>query len=316
MPAFPEPQFDYDFVLSSQIEALRRHRRLRKVPRKSPDRVLLATWNIANLGLQHRTEDDHALIAEVLRWFDVVAIQEVNDDLSGLWAIVAHMPARYRTLFSDSGGNDERLTFLYDSEKLTVADEVGEVSVPPSELDHVKLPGVDAVFEGFDRNPYLATFTTGPFSFSLVNCHSYFGSESGASIDRRTLETYAIARWADHRHNSPHAPTKDIIPLGDLNLPKVEPGDPIYDALTERGLVIPRHSTRTGSSIATDNHYDQLAFFPGDTMDDYVRSGVFDFDSCVFAHLFETRGLKDFLTFVRYHVSDHRPLWAQFRISA
>lgn len=315
MPAFPEPEFDYDYDLSTQIEALRSHRALRRVPRKSSGRLLLATWNIANLGVQKRVDDDHALIAEILRWFDVIAIQEVNDDLAGLRSIVAHMPARYKTLFSDSGGNDERLAYLYDSEKLTVSDEVGEVSVPPSELDAVRLPGVDVAFEGFDRNPYLATFTTGSFSFSLVNCHSYFGSGSEDSIGRRTLETYAIARWADYRHRSRHAPTKDIIPLGDLNLPKVQPGDPIYDALTRRGLVIPKHSTRTGSSIATDNHYDQLAFFPGDTMDDYVRSGVFDFDTCVFRHLYESRGLKDFLAYVRYHVSDHRPLWAQFAIA-
>ena len=57
----------------------------------------------------------------------------------------------------------------------------------------------------------------------------------------------------------------DILPLGDFNLPKAEPGDPVYNALTRRGLHLPEHSTKIGSSIAADEHYDQIVFFPGDT---------------------------------------------------
>ncbi len=47
------------------------------------------------------------LIAEVLGWFDVIALQEVNDDLSGIRAIHAHVSPDYRLLFSDAAGNDE-----------------------------------------------------------------------------------------------------------------------------------------------------------------------------------------------------------------
>lgn len=159
-----------------------------------------------------------------------------------------------------------------------LSEEVGEVSFPPSEYRFVKHPETGEFFSGFDRNPYLVTLNAQSFTFSVVNCHSYFGGESGASLVRRTLETLAIARWADLRNGSEHAPTKDVLVVGDMNLPKLEEGDEIYEALTSRGLVIPDHSTEIGSSIATDSHYDQLAFFPGDTQDDFVQSGVFDFD--------------------------------------
>lgn len=98
-----------------------------------------------------------------------------------------------------------------------------------------------------------------------MNVHLYFGSDSTISKNRRSLETYAVARWADNRRQSPHAYTKDITPLGDFNLPKVQKGDPIYDALVARGLSLPEHSTQIGSSIATDSHYDRVAFFPGGT---------------------------------------------------
>jgi hypothetical protein len=160
--------------------------------------------------------------------------------------------------------------------------------------------------------PYgLATFRTGAFTFSPVNVHLYFGSDSAMARNRRSLEAYAVARWADNRRKSRHAVTRDIIPLGDFNLPRTKPGDPIFDALTKRGLQLPPHSTKIAAGIASDTQYDQIAFFPGDTQQDFTgQIGVFDFDGAVFAHLWQTRTRQEFLAYVRYYLSDHRPLWA------
>jgi hypothetical protein len=57
--------------------------------------------------------------------------------------------------------------------------------------------------------------------------------------DRRRLETFAVARWADLRRKSPYVSTPNILALGDFNLPKTEPGDPICDELTSRRLQLP-----------------------------------------------------------------------------
>lgn len=316
MPPFPQPRFEYGYDPKVEIAALRRwrkHKPGRQVPAKRPDRLLVATWNVANLGSQKRSDADFALIAEVMSWFDLIAVQEVNDDLSGLRGVLGQLPKRYRTVFSDAGGNNERLTFVYDAGKLTAAEEIGEVAFPPSQGKHVRIAGIDQRFEGFDRNPYLATFTTGQLTVSLVNVHLYFGDDSPKSMNRRSLETLAVARWADLRRRSRHAVTTDVLALGDFNLPRAVPGDPVFDALTAKGLFVPEHSTRIASSIATDNHYDQLAFFPSATQADFLASGVFDFDGAVFADLWEQRGPSAFRSYVRYHLSDHRPLWAQFR---
>lgn len=316
MPPFPKPRFSYQIDVGKELQALRDYERDkpgRAIPDKRENNLLLATWNIANLGLQIRTHEAYRLIAEICSWFDVVAVQEVHDNIEGIRAIQSQLPRNYRMVFSDSSGNDERLAFIYDSMKAILSEEIGEVAFPPSELRHVKLTGVDHVFTAFDRNPYLCTFTRGSFVFSLVNCHSYFGGDDQPSMDRRTLETYAIARWTDLRRGSSNAFTKDIVVLGDLNLPKAQPGDRVFEALTKRGLHIPKHSTQVASAIASDNHYDQVAFFPGETQKDFVRSGVFDFDGGVFTDLWEDRGEKDFKAFVRYYLSDHRPLWAEFK---
>lgn len=133
--------------------------------------------------------------------------------------------------------------------------------------------------------------------------------------EQRRRPLYAVARWADLRRRSPRAYSRDIVALGDFNLPKAEPGDPIYEALTRRGLHLPKHSTQIGSTIGTDNHYDQVAFFPGETQQEFTgNSGVFDFDSDLFKMLREARSPEEFFAYVRYYVSDHRPLWAEFKV--
>lgn len=314
MPPFPKPSLRYEYRPSSQVGALREHKDARAVPEKAADRLLVATWNVANLGVQERREKDYLLIAEIVSWFDLVAMQEVNNDLSGLLAIHQHLPTSYRLLFSDAAGNEERMAFLYDSERIILLEEVGEVGIPPSDISFIRLPGIEQRFDGFDRNPFLAGFRSGSFTFVLVNAHLYFGSDSAISMNRRRLEAYAIARWADLRRVSPYAYLRDIVVLGDFNLPKAQPGDPIYDALTRRGLHLPEHSTKVGSTIGTDNQYDQLAFFPGETQDEFTgNSGVFDFDSVLFRTLWEEHSHEEFFEYMRYYISDHRPLWTQFR---
>ena len=95
--------------------------------------------------------------------------------------------------------------------------------------------------------------------------------------------------------------------LGDFNMPKADPADPLYQALTNKGLQVPAHSSQVGSSIASDAHYDQIAFFPGDVKNAFSGSmGVFDYDQVLFPDLFQTRGAKDY-------ISDHRPMWMEFR---
>jgi endonuclease/exonuclease/phosphatase family metal-dependent hydrolase len=319
MPPFPPPKFAYDYDVQAELAALRSYRDTapgRQIPEKAADRLLLATWNIANLGVQRRLESDYQLIAEIVGWFDLVAVQEVNDNLAGIFAIKASLPERYALLFSDASGNRERQAFLYDTAKVQALEEVGRLSIPPSDLGQIKLLGTTTAFPGFDRGPYLTSFAASTFRFQLVSVHLFFGSDDPVDLERRTLETFAVAWWADRRRRDKNTYVSNIIPLGDFNLPKVDEKDPIYRALIARGLVVPPHTSQIGSAIASDNHYDQIAFFPGDTADHFTgEMNVFDFDGALFRDLWESpvRTPKQFLAYTRFHVSDHRPLWAEFR---
>jgi endonuclease/exonuclease/phosphatase family metal-dependent hydrolase len=318
VPPFPKPRFAYDYDLGEQVAALRayrKHKPGRRIPAKSSKTVLVTTWNIANLGVQDRLESDYALMAEMISWFDLVAVQEVNDNLRGIEAIHSMLPARYDLLFSDASGNQERQAFLYDSRKVSRLREVGRVSIPPSDLPRIKVSGGTTAFSGFDRGPYLASFESGSFRFALLNVHLFYGSTKARDIHRRVLETFAVAWWADKTHRDAFSYVDDIVPLGDFNLPKARPGDRIFDALVSLGLQLPPHTSQVGSAIASDNHYDQLAFFPGGAQMRFTgECNVFDFDGALFQDLWTDpkRSQQQFLEYTRFHISDHRPLWAEF----
>ena len=318
MPPFRKPRFAYDYELDAQLDALRTYRKTkpgRQIPKRSSKTLLVATWNIANLGVQDRLDSDYALMAELIGWFDLVAVQEVNDNLRGINAIHERLPARYDLLFSDASGNQERQAFLYDSRKISRLREIGRVAIPPSDLPRIKVAGSASAFRGFDRGPYLASFESGAFRFALMNVHLFYGSKKTSDVTRRVLETYAVAWWADKTHRDAFSYVDDVVPLGDFNLPKAQTGDPIFDALVSLGLQLPQHTSQVGSAIASDSHYDQLAFFPGGAQTRFTgQCNVFDFDGALFQDLWDDpkRTEKQFFEYTRFHLSDHRPLWAEF----
>ena len=276
----------------------------------------MGSWNIANLGdeKQIRSEEDIKVISEILSWFDLIAIQEVKENLRDFEGVMRGLPTSYDAVLTDQAGNDERMVFIYDTSSVSRLELAGEVAIPPSSHRYIKLPTTQQKFRGFDRNPFVVAFKSGTREFTVVNVHLYFGKDNVHSPNRRALECYAIGRWADLRQGRGKAYSDNVVVIGDLNMPAATPGDPMFDALTERGLHIPTHQSRIGTTITDGKHYDQLAFLPGDAGQAFVQDGVFDFDGAVFPKLWNdpARDERDFEAFLRYHISDHRPIWAQF----
>ncbi|MCU7844885.1 MAG: endonuclease/exonuclease/phosphatase family protein [Candidatus Thiodiazotropha sp. (ex Monitilora ramsayi)] len=307
------PPFTYD--LATERQALLATKAHRGVPDKASNRLLAATWNLTNFGVQQRTDDDLALMAEIISWFDLIAIQEIADSLTDLRTLMSHLPAGYKVILSDIGGNDERSGFLYDSNKLTRLELAAEVAVPPSDHRYIRMKGVSGAYKGFDRNPYAVAFRAGGLEFTAVSAHLYFGSHTYYDEDRRALEAYALARWADQRNKATGAYSQNILVMGDLNLPIRDESSNVYKALKAKRLILPEHSTSMGSNLAGDKDYDQLAFHAGTMKDAYLgNSGVFDFDRAPFFGAAWNASPDYFNTTVKYHIADHRPLWAEFGI--
>ena len=109
--------------------------------------------------------------------------------------------------------------------------------------------------------------------------------------------------------------TRDILALGDFNLPKAEPGDPVFDELTDRGLHLPDFQTKIGTTLDGDRHYDQVGLRPRAHPGRPDRpGGVFDFDEVLFGELWESRGETDYDAYTPWAISDHRPLWVELAV--
>lgn len=57
MPSFSKPKFSFPFDLNDEIDHLLQHKAHRNISAKSNDKLLMGSWNIANLGLQKRHSD-------------------------------------------------------------------------------------------------------------------------------------------------------------------------------------------------------------------------------------------------------------------
>ncbi len=314
MPPFPKPDIVYKVDVAKEIKNLavyKKNKPDRYIPTKKANKLIIATWNIANFGSQKRDQEHYQIIAEMLSWFDIIAIQELNDNLDELRKLQKELPVNNKIIFSDASGNDERMCFLFNSKKVKQMEKIGEISIPAEELKDIKLPEIKSEFKGFSRTPFLATFKANNFVVALINAHNYFGDESKLkSIERRSLEAYCVGRWADLRRNSKNCYTQNIIAMGDFNLPKIEPGDLVYKALLARGFEIPEHSTKIYSNINNDMHYDQIVFLPG-LKNLVTNSGVFDFDGALFPELWDKEKPTILKNYLRYYISDHRIKWIE-----
>ena len=350
---FERPEKPLRIRASTEIKALNEHFKDREVPKPKENHLLLASWNIANLGVQKRTAGARKVIAHILKRFDLVAVQEINDDYRQFTEIVELMGPKYDFVMSDTAGNDERLTFVYDKTKVVPGQLFGEIALRPREYPkrnvtvHFRQNRQDKTktfrdvrFVPFDRNPFIGSFKCGNVDLVLANVHLYFGAFQKSSNEkkqkkyaRRVLEIFALAKWAKNRSSGGNAWDKDIVLIGDMNVPNMKDNEATIDALEEfswravnlykeTGLAETESLTRIcGSNLGNDKTYDQIAFAPTSLRNRVEDHGVFDFDGAVFASkwksLEKTRTkaetVKAFNKYLRHYLSDHRPVWVEIR---
>lgn len=320
MRAHEEPSFQYQFDIQTELQNIENHRNLedRKIPSRSTDNIIIATWNLTNFGIQKRESSHIELMANVIQPFDIVAFQEVADDVDHFNLLHSTLGAEWDFIYSDIAGNQERLGYIFRTNRVEPTGLAAELAMRGYERAKIIIEGIDpeeSPFAGFNRNPYMASFKAGIFEFSLVNVHLYW-----SNMAWRQLETKALAKWAKSRKDKSGPPHNDIILIGDFNMPHARPGDDIYDQLKQYGLTLPKHTTDlVGTNLAGDKHYDEVAFFPSRTSEDFTgRIGVFDFDNALFPDLWQQpvdNDPENFFKYIRYYIADHRPLWVEFKRS-
>lgn len=282
--------------VADRLLAIRNKLKNEVFPAKSDRSLLLATWNIRDFdsnkfGHGRRLPESFYYIAEIISAFDIVAVQEVNRDLSALWKVKGLLGPSWDFIATDttegSGGNTERLAFLYDRRKVRFRKIAGEVVLPKGQkiVSRKKLrtdrdSGAEVVQEDelqFARTPFVVAFQSNWFKFNLCTVHIYFGSSSGKKLEQRIAEIERIAKFFAKRQEKEEG---DYILLGDFNI--VSPEHRTMEALEAQDFQIPENLKKEKTNLKGDKHYDQIALKVEDKRLEIGASGVFDFRRLVF----------------------------------
>jgi hypothetical protein len=133
----------YKNIDSTTVEGRRTIERLltlkleldKKIPAKTVDpTLLLATWNIREFGgTKSGGREDEPLyyIAAIMSRFDMIAVQEVRDDLDALDRLMFVLGDWWKYIVSDvtlgAQGNNERHAYIYDTRKISFGGMAGEL---------------------------------------------------------------------------------------------------------------------------------------------------------------------------------------------
>jgi endonuclease/exonuclease/phosphatase family metal-dependent hydrolase len=307
---------DYPRPVVEDIARLRRRISASGLPAKTTDRnLLIATWNIRYFGglfdgwgenpdSPKRNLRAMAVIAEVVRCMDVVAIQEVKRETTALRTLVhGFLGPNWGLILSDvtagDAGNEERLAFVYDQRRVTPSGLAGEIVLPPT---------ADGEPEAqFARTPYIVGFQAGGDRFSLLTAHIKYGDVPEDRMPELLALADYIAGEIRDRARVVGAEEANLIVLGDFNID--ERGDnPLFQAFVSTGLFVPSQLQGLKTTYGTEpKYYDQIGWFMGDLELNFnERAGVVDFAAAVFQEL----SLRQ----MSYRVSDHFPLWVEFII--
>jgi hypothetical protein len=165
--------------------------------------LILSTWNLREFSnSENRLEETYWYIAEIISFFDLIAVQEIGNDMSALKKLMEILGYKFDYIVTDTpnteGGN-ERIAFIFNTGKVKFKNISGEVSLDSKEQKKFNLPN------GFARPPFVVAFQASWFRFNLCNVHIYYGSDkkdkkTGEKDNtRRRNEISAIAQKLNSR---------------------------------------------------------------------------------------------------------------------
>lgn len=219
------------------------------LPARIDDSAVVASFNVRKLGKLRQPGDDSGrdattmgFLRDVCKHFDLLAIQEVLEDLSAVRELKRLMGKKYGLVVSDTTGNfpgdpgnTERMAFIYNTDLVQRAELVTDLTYDRTEVlrrlydSRAKImKALDAYnaklkagkkakikmpeFLAFIRTPFAAEFKIGPHDFVAINAHLHFGDY----VSDRRLEGKALVEWIVGKVRA--TDSLNAVLFGDLNL--------------------------------------------------------------------------------------------------
>ena len=303
--------------------------------------LIIASWNIREFDSSaygDRIDECLYYIAEIISKFDIIAVQEVRQDLKALKKLMSILGNAWQYIITDitegAQGNKERLAFLFDTRKVKFGGLAGEVVLPPFETkDPVTKQVIYQPITQLARTPFMCGFKAGWTNFILSTVHILYGSDAANNPDR-VKEIQEISQALAKKAADKFEWSNNLILLGDFNI--YSPADETYSAILSAGFEIPIQLQNLPSNALQNKFYDQIAFkVIANEFETTGRAGVFNYYDVVFTEEDESiyiplmgesyntteagTARKDkslyYKTYWRtYQMSDHLPMWAEIKI--
>ncbi|MFO1065582.1 MAG: endonuclease/exonuclease/phosphatase family protein [Pirellulales bacterium] len=259
------------------------------IPQRTASTLIVGSFNMERLGDKKLAKQQvMQQIATIVRCYDVLAIQEVTSQdpntLRNLLRYVNANGARYDYVISSrigrqASGYYEQYAFVFDTTRIAAAKDRAFVVSDPQDMMH--------------REPFVCRFQAiqsggQPFSFTLVNVHTD-PDEIRTELDVLASVLVNVAQY--------ESPEDDVMLLGDLN------ADPAhFQQLGRLPNILPTIQGMPTNTRLTKT-LDNILISTLTTTEFTGRSGFLNT-----AAAFQTNlaGAEE--------ISDHQPIWAEFRI--
>ena len=250
----------------------------------------IAAFNIQVFGRTKRQKEDvMAVLTKIVREFDIVLVQEIRDSSEQtasyfLQRINEMEGPKYDYIRSERLGrttSKEAYAYFYNSE--TVEFIQGS--------DYV----YDDVNDVFEREPYIASFRSGNFDFTLVGIHTK-PDDAYSEIGNLTYVVYSIL--------SENPNEKDVIALGDFNADGRYFDEDDFTNLFKASEFYWVITNDVDTMTKTDYTYDRIVLMNATYSYEHIKdgAGVFYFD--VEYEISNSTLIEK--------ISDHYPIYAEY----
>ncbi len=263
----------------------------RGLPLKAQETLLIASFNIQTFG-ESKMNDRWVMerLAEVIRRFDIVAIQEIRSKDQGLIPTLLNYVnatgSRYDYLLGPRLGDTvskEQYAYVYDAARLITSEQCSYTLNDDINLIH--------------REPLVARFvartgrTTQPWTFSLVNLHT------DPDVAQREVDAMGGIMREIRNFEFSSGQEDDVLLLGDLNA-----GPTKFGQLQSQASLVPVIGNEPTNVRGTEI-YDNILLDTTTTAEFTGNAGVLRLTE--FFNLTVNEALR---------LSDHNPVWAEFLV--
>ena len=230
--------------------------------RCAEENLIIASWNIKEFGhTTQRLPESYFYIAEILSYFDLIAIQEIKSTLEDLHIILRLLGDDWGYLVNDitegDAGNSERSCYIFNKQRVQLAGLAGEIVL----WDKLTK---NSTIKQLKRTPYITGFTAGWKTFALLNVHLHPGDGDNNIAIRKEEVSLLLQALAEKRINN-RLWSENIILVGDFNLYNgADKDDPTIQMINNAGYREIESLVGVDTNASQTEVYDRLFLTRGE----------------------------------------------------